>query len=183
MNRWKHSEQARNANNDPAVRVLSELGQSLEGAADPGNAFVQFSRLLERFLEIRKGFLALREGDRTRFLAIASWKNDGTHKTLSLRLPQTPSFFEKVAEHGQLYSESITQFFDGNSIERRLLFDDDTVSFMLRPLKHDGQLVGMLGYSSDVPEAFATVESGQLDAAFDQLAAVIGRRQTEHSPI
>jgi len=182
MNQWRHRESPHKTGSDQVGRVLSELQQSLAEAADPRDAFAQFSRLLERFLKIRKGFLALREGDQMRFLAIASWRDDGTVRTLSLRLPQVASFFEKVAEHGQLYSENITAFFDGNTIERRLLFDDDTVSFMLRPLKHEGQLVGLLGYSSDVPEAFVTVESGQLDSAFEQLAAVISRRQAVHNP-
>ena len=182
MSRWKHSEASYGTDSSPARRALAELRQSLEGAIDPRAAFAQFSRLLKRFLDIRKGFLALREGDQTRFLAIASWKDDGTQRTLSLRLPQAASFFEKVAEHGQLYSESITQFFDGNTVERRLLFDEDTASFMLRPLKHDGQLVGLLGYSSDVPEAFVTVESGQLDPAFEQLAAVLSHRSSETTP-
>lgn len=182
MSRWSHRESSYGSDRGLGRRVLAELRQSLEGAVDPRAAFAQFSRLLERLLEIRKGFLALREGNQTRFLAIASWKDDGTQRTLSLRLPQAASFFEKVAEHGQLYSESITQFFDGNTVERRLLFDEDTVSFMLRPLKYDGQLVGLLGYSSDVPEAFVTVESGQLDPAFEQLAAILSHHPTETAP-
>jgi hypothetical protein len=179
MNRWS----LRDSVDDPSAiqRVLTELNQSLQGIEDPRSAFAQFSHLLESLLDIRKGFLALREGDQTRFLAIAGWKKDGPPRSLSLRLPQAPSFFEKVAEDGRLYSERVAEFFDGNTIERRLLFDDDTISIMLRPLKHDGQLVGLLGYSSDIADAFVTAETGALDPVFEQLAKILAHRQPEHT--
>jgi hypothetical protein len=180
MSRWSPNESSDDAS--AIRRVLAELNQSLQEIEDPRSAFAQFSHLFESLLDIRKGFLALREGDQTRFLAIAGWKKDGPPRSLSLRLPQAPSFFEKVAEDGRLYSERVAEFFDGNTIERRLLFDDDTISFMLRPLKHDGQLVGILGYSSDVADAFVTAESGALDPAFDLLAMVMAHRQPVHAP-
>jgi hypothetical protein len=180
MNRWSHRESS-GVDHAPG-RILDELQQGLATSDDPRVAFAHFSRLLERHLDIRKGFLALREGDQTRFLAVAGWKKDGIQRRLSLRLPNIASFFEKVAEDGRLYSESVAEFFDGNTIERRLLFDDATVSFMLRPLKYDSHLVGLIGYSSDVADAFVTAESGALDPAFEQLAAMLGRKRPEHVP-
>jgi hypothetical protein len=166
-----------------ADRLLAALDEVLGSSRDPRVLFSEFSRVLESEFEIRKGFLALREGDQTHFLAVASWKQDGTRKNLSLRLPQAPSLFEKVAESGQIYSENFAELFDGNLIERQLLFDDDTVSFMLRPLKHEGRVVALLGYSSDVPDAFETIQEGTIDAAFDKLAACLGRLLPEATPI
>jgi hypothetical protein len=132
--------------------------------------FSEFTRLLEAEFEIRKGFLAIREGDETRFMAVATFIKGRTRKNLSLRVPSMPSLFEQVSESGEIYSDSFAELFDGNLIERRLLIDDDTVSFMLRPLKHDGKLVGLIGYSSDVPNAFVVFEEGLLNPAFDHLA-------------
>ena len=170
MNRWKHNEPSGEIHAREMERFITELAELLGSSVDPRELFSDFSRALESHYEIRKGFLALREGEQTRFLAVASWRTGGTRRNLSLRLPQASSFFEKVAESGQLYSENVGQFFDGNSIEKHLLFDDDTVSFMLRPLKHNGELIALLGYSSDVPDAFVTIQDGVLDRAFDQLA-------------
>ena len=162
-------------------RLVSEIEAVLAVSPDPRTAFSEFSRLLENIFDIRKGFLALREEDQTRFLAVASWRTGGERRSLSLRLPQTASLFEKVAETGQISSETFSEFFDGNRIERSLLFGDGTVSFMLKPLKHDARVVGIVGYSSDHPEAFAVVEDGRLDPVFDRLAAFLGRLQAAPS--
>jgi hypothetical protein len=160
--------------------LTAQIDEIMSTATDPRIAFSEFSRLMESTFEIRKGFLALREENQTRFLAIASWKKGGERRSLSLLLPQTPSLFEKVAETGQIYSETFAEFFDGNRIERSLLFDDNTVSFMLRPLKHEARVVGLIGYSSDIPDAFVTIEDGQLDPAFDRLATFLGHLQPSH---
>jgi hypothetical protein len=160
--------------------LTAQIDEILSTKIDPRTAFSEFSRLMESTFDIRKGFLALREENQTRFLAIASWKKGGERRSLSLLLPQTPSLFEKVAETGQIYSETFAEFFDGNRIERSLLFDDDTVSFMLRPLKHEARVVGLIGYSSDIPDAFVTIEDGHLDPAFDRLATFLGRLQPSH---
>jgi hypothetical protein len=151
------------------TQLVSELCQSVEEFDDPMDAFTNFSRLLETRFEIKKGFLALREGDQTRFLAVASWKKDKVRKKLSLTLPNTSSLFEKVAEN-------FATLFDGNFIERQLLLDDTTESFMLRPLKHEGRVVGLIGYSSEVPDAFVTIQEGYIDAAFESLGDCLGKR-------
>jgi len=177
---WFRSERLRRERSDDTVkRLTAQLDKLLAGASDPRETFSEFSRLLENEFDIRKGFLALRENDGTRFLAVSSWKKGGQRRRLSLRLPSASSLFEKVAETGQIYSETFAEFFDGNSVERNLLFDDETVSFVLRPLKYDARVVGLIGYSSDKPDAFVTIQDGQLDPAFDRLAAYLGTRQLE----
>jgi len=163
------------------ARLVTDIDAVLATSPDPSTAFSEFSRLLENNFDIRKGFLALREEQYTRFLAVASWKKGDERRSLSLRLPQTASLFEKVAETGQIYSETFSEFFDGNRIERSLLFGEGTVSFMLKPLKHDARVVGIIGYSSDRPDTFATLEDGLLDPVFDHLAAFLGRLQAAPS--
>jgi len=160
-------------------QLTADLDRLLEDSNDPRTVFTAFSRMLLQEFEIQKGFLALREGDQTRFLAIAAWRNGKTRKNLSLRLPTVSSLFEKVAESGQIYSENFADLFDGNFIERQLLIDENTASFMLRPLKHEALVVALLGYSSDVPEAFLAFEEGLLDPVFDRLGAFLGRLQAD----
>jgi hypothetical protein len=160
MNRFRDNRWSSERTAGKWAQLTAQVDEILSAATDARTAFSEFSRLMESTFDVCKGFLALREENQTRFLAVASWK--------------------KVAETGQIYSETFAEFFDGNRIERSLLFDDDTVSFMLRPLKHETRVVGLIGYSSDVPDAFVTIEDGQLDPAFDRLAALLGRLQTSH---
>ena len=183
MNRFRNDRLSDNKTTSIRASLTTQIDEILSVSTDARTAFSQFSRLMESTFDVRKGFLALREKDQTRFLAVASWKKGGERRSLSLLLPQTPSLFEKVAETGQIYSETFAEFFDGNRIERSLLFDDDTVSFMLRPLKHEARVVGLIGYSSDIPDAFVTIEDGQLDPVFDRLAAFLGRLQTDLSRV
>lgn len=154
--------------------LVSDLCRIVGNPDDQLTTFDSFSRLLETKFEIKKGFLALRAGNQTRFLAVASWKKDKVRKKLSLTLPNSSSLFEKVAESGQIFAENFASLFDGNFIERQLLMDDSTQSFMLRPLKHEGRVVGLIGYSSDFPDAFVTIQEGYLDDAFDSLGDFLG---------
>jgi len=164
-------------------RVAVDLDLVLRKKSDPRAVFNGLSRSLLQEFDIKKGFLALREGDQTRFLAVASWKEGRTRKNLSLRLPNISSLFEKVAESGQIYSENFAALFDGNYMERQLLLDDDTASFMLRPLKHDAKVVALIGYSSEVSEAFVAFEEGLLDPIFDRVGAYLGKLETEQSKL
>lgn len=153
--------------------LAENLDRVLNTFTDPGHIFVEFTRLLEDEFDIRKGFLALREGAYTRFIAVATWNDGKVRKNLSLRLPATHSLFEKVVEDGQVYSETFAELFDGSMFERRLLLDDETESFMLRPLKYEGQVIALLGYGSVRQHAFVTFEDGPLDPLIDRFAALI----------
>jgi len=154
-------------------QLLKSLDIRSSRLIDPQTLFSEFTHRLQDFYEIRKGFLAVREGRNTRFLAIASFNRGRTRRNLSLRLPPTSSLFDRVIEDGRIYTENFATLFDGNTIERQLLVDDSTSSFVLRPLKHDGQVVGLLGYSSDNPNAFVTFEEGLLDPIIDRFAGLL----------
>ena len=161
--------------NDAVRKLTQRLGEILADCSDPRMIFQEFTRELQRVYDITKGFLALREGDMTRFLAVATFSHGTVRKNLSLKLPNAPSLFEKVAESGQIYTENFAELCDGNLIEQRLLLDDDTHSFMLRPLKHEGRVIALLGYSSENPEAFVTFEEGLVDPALDEFGRLLGR--------
>lgn len=163
--------------NGAVNKLTQRLREVLVECSDPPTIFLRFTRELQRVYDITKGFLAIREGDMTRFLAVATFSNGTVRKNLSLKLPSAPSLFEKVADDGKLYTESFAELCDGNLIERRLLLDDDTRAFMLRPLKFDGRVVGLLGYSSDNPDAFVTFEEGLIDPALDEFGCVLGRME------
>jgi hypothetical protein len=159
------------------ARLVKNLREVLASGTEPREIFYEFTRVLEQGFRIRKGLLALREENQTQFLAIASWRAGSVHKRLSLRLPTVSSLFQKIAEDGRGYSDSFAGFFDGNMMERRLLMDEDTQSFVLRPIKYEGRVVAMLGYSSDSTDAFATLEESVLDPVTASFGEMIGRYQ------
>jgi len=63
-------------------------------------------------------------------------------------------------------------------IERRLLLGESARAFILRPLKHNAHVVGILAYSSDNPDAFAAFDEDLLDPFLDRFAELISRQST-----
>jgi len=176
--KWLDNEENSNLSPDGnSIDIISKLIESLSKAENPRDAFSILTDSLLDVYDIRKGFLALREYEQFRFLAIALFSNGKVKKNLSLKLPQTSSLFEKVAESGHIYSENFAELYDGNLIEKQLLLDDYSRSFMLRPLKFEGEVVALLGYSSENPDAFVTFEEGLFDPVLDLFAERINQLQ------
>jgi len=171
---WHEEHYEDNAGSELA-RVMDNLATALTDRQDPRDIFSVFTRHLEKVYAIKRGFLAIRDGDLTRFTAVASWRQGHERRNLSLALPQRGSLLQKVAEDGQVYAETFAQLYDGNMIERRLLMDDDTQAFMLRPLKHAGRVVAMLAYASDDENAFAAFNESVIDPLIDRFAEAIAR--------
>ena len=89
-----------------------------------------------------------------------------------MNLPHVKSLFEKVMDHGRLYTEGFSESFSGNFFEKKLLIDDGTRSFALHPLNCDGKIIGLVGFSSVKPGAFAMLEeddTANIIARFAQL--------------
>ncbi len=142
----------------------------------------QFSTLtkkLSRHLPIKKAVLVYRESQSNQLAAVATWCG-GERRTLSLRLPRESSLFAQVAEDGRDYAENFCACFSGNALERRLLLDEDSSAFMLHPVKCEGEVVGLMGFSSDDPSAFATCDDCYFDTLTTDLAVRIveARRQS-----
>ncbi len=140
---------------------------TLENHADPeqrcinlSQAFSELTEELIRDFDISKGVLVLRMRDTQDLAAISTWKDGAMRDGLTVSLPAKSSLFEKVAEDGVVYTEDFCESFSGNFFERKLLLDDDSRSFVVQPLKTDGQVVGLLAYSSDQPTAFAMFDEG-----------------------
>ncbi|MEE8577061.1 MAG: GAF domain-containing protein [candidate division Zixibacteria bacterium] len=135
--------------------------------------FSELTRKLQDYFEISKTVLVIKEETSSHFLAVATFSENKTRKNLSLRLPGHSSLFEKAAEMGLVYTESFCELFSGSAMERNLLLDEESRAYALVPLKHDGKVVGVLGLSSDQPDAFLMFENGCLDRIAAGLAARI----------
>ncbi|MFH1687425.1 MAG: GAF domain-containing protein [bacterium] len=148
---------------DKVVRPEAELSE----------VFAGLTRLLRRHYPINKGVLVLREEDGASLSAISTWHEGNVRDGLRLSLPANTSLFEKVAESGHAYTEDFCASFSGNFFERKLLLDDDSQCFAIQPLKSDGRVLGLLGYSSRRPDAFAMLNEGALDDIADKFGEVI----------
>jgi len=161
--------------------LLEESFQILQRFPDPRQAFLELTRVLEHQFSIHKAMLAVREDRAARFIAVATWDKGRCRRNLSLRLPTDRTLFAAVIEHGQMFAENFAELFDGSVIERQLLLDDDTQSFMLRPLKHEGTVVGLLGFGSANPDAFLLFEEGLFDRVMERLAETIAAHEPARS--
>lgn len=139
-------------------------------------SFFELTKYLRRNYDIDKGVLVLIDDGGHRLSAISTWHDGLSRDGLSLNLPADSSLFEKVIEHGQVYTEDFCGAFSGNFFERKLLLDDDSRSFVLQPLKSEGRVLGLLGYSSHRPTAFAMCNEGTFDEVAARFGAMIERK-------
>ncbi len=149
---------------------LAELVKRGESLSE---IFFALTRHLRETFEINKGVLVIRQQRPRRLAAVSIWNKGRGRDGLAVSLPCDSSLFEQVAEHGEVYTEHFCGAFSGNFFERRLLLDDNSRSFVLQPLKSDGQVVGLLGYSSENASAFTMFEEGTLDSIVEELGSVI----------
>ncbi|HOP08279.1 MAG TPA: GAF domain-containing protein [candidate division Zixibacteria bacterium] len=143
---------------------------------DLSETFFSITRELSKKYDIDKGVLVLRHDQDGKLAAISTWQRGFGRDGLALNLPTEASLLEKVAEDGRIYTEEFSGSFSGNFFERKLLLDDDTRSFVVQPLKSDGRVLGLMGFSSTQPCAFAMFEEGTVDRLADQLGALIQRK-------
>ena len=137
----------------------------------PSEVFFELTRRLHQRYPITRGALILKNDGR--LTAVSTWRHGLSGDGLGINLPDDSSLFLKVVENGRTYSESYAGFFSGNFFERKLLLDEHTRAFVLQPLKAGGEVIGLLGFSSEDPDAFAIFEDGALDEVADSLAARI----------
>ena len=142
-------------------------------------AFQTITNQLHKEYNIDKGVLILRPNAGRQLAAVSTWHLGIMRDGLKLNLPVEASLFEKVAEQGHVYTEDFCESFSGNFFERKLLLNDDSRSFVLQPLKFEGRVLGLLGYSSRMPMAFVTFEEGALDAICDRLGSIIDSSDIE----
>ena len=162
-----------NEPSDPAAAIGIDLKQLAGNGVDLADIFFELTRELLKHYAINKGVLVIRRDDTQCLAAVSTWKDGSTRDGLTVNLPADSSLFEKVAEHGQVYTEEFCGSFSGNFFERKLLLEDDSRSFVVQPLKANGQVVGLLGYSSASPTAFAMFEEGSVEKIAADLASVI----------
>lgn len=136
---------------------IRNLNQILDESAGPAEMFFEIADFISRQLFINKSVLVLKEKNSS-LCAVSTWKEGLRQDGLSLNLPRRHSLFEKVLEDGRPYLESFCGTFSGNFFERKLLLDDDSSSFALVPLKSEGNVVGLVGFSSHQPTSFTLME-------------------------
>ena len=142
-------------------------------ATELSQAFQNFTKELRKQYEINKGVLVVRQQDTRRLAAVSTWHDGSLRDGLTISLPNKTSLFERVAEDGRVYTEDFCESFSGNFFERKLLLDDDSRSFVVQPLKADGEVIGLLAYSSEKPTAFTMFDEGSADKTTQAFASEV----------
>ncbi len=173
----RDNEYSQNERSEESCQAFDEL---MSAHTDLSEMFFKLTRKLRREFDINKGVLILRQEQPSKLAAVSTWKGGLARDGLALNLPDQSSLFEKVAEQGQVYTENFCEAFTGNFFERKLLLDDNSRSFVLQPLKSNGHVVGLLGYSSERPTAFTLFEEGMLDEVAGELASIIEAKIHRH---
>lgn len=158
------------------VEFYYDIDAEWPRTADLSEVFQALTSELQNFYEFNRAILLIREDSGTRFMAVSTWDKGRIRKNLTLVVPGESSLFEKIAESGHLFSEEFCGIFSGNPFERDLLITDKTQSYAVQPLKNDGTVVGLIGFSSTEPSAFATFEEGALRLIAEQFARRIALR-------
>jgi GAF domain-containing protein len=176
---------ARRLNIDPnefpreLPNLWSKLKSPKSDQANLSDVFAELTRAIQRRYAIEKGVLVLRQEETNHLAAIATWEKGSVRTGLALTLPIESSLFEKVARSGQVYGNLPASSFEGNFFEQKLLMNPSSASFILQPLTVRGQVVGLIGFSSQRPEAFSDFVDGMLDGIAAQLAAMVDKKLTE----
>lgn len=165
-----------NSDGSDLSRLSENLRQSLSEAAEPSDVFGEFTRRLENSFYIHRGVLVVRRSEAMPLAAISTWHQGQLREGLTIRLPEQSSLFARVIDQGVPFTEDYCGNFSGNFFERKLLLDETTRSYVLQPLKCDGTAIGLVGYSSNEPTAFALFEDGLLDKAVAEMAEIIRER-------
>lgn len=153
-----------------------DFGSDIPEQTDISELFFELTRRLRGNFDIDKGVLLIRNFEDDSFSAVSTWQEDKVRYGLKIKLPTEPSLFQKIADNGRVYSEIFSGSFSGNFFEEKLLINDDSQSFVVQPLKSDGQIVGMIGYSSTEPTAFSMIEEGCLNEISQKLGRIIFRQ-------
>lgn len=159
--------------------IQFDFGSSRGHEVTVGDVFSEFTRRLQEKYDINRGVLILCKPGSSKLAAVSTWHNGAVHDGLSINLPDESSLFAKVAEEGHLYTDDFYGVFSGNFFERKLLLDENSRSFALHPLKRDGRVIGLVGYSSEKPTAFSVFEEGVLQDAVDQMSALLAQKSLE----
>ena len=161
---------------DKKPDTLSVFQTSHNGDSEPSEIFFELTRHLRSEFKINKGVLLLRPDAGSPLAAVSTWNNGQTREGLAIKLPSDSSLFEQVAKQGLVYTENFGAAFSGNFFEKKLLLEDDTKSFVLQPLKHNGEVIGLLGFSSDQATAFTLFEEGAVEKVVADFTEIIRER-------
>lgn len=166
---------SRNERRAPRYRI--DLSQLQGVVSTPSTLFATVTRTLCRYLSIHRGILAVETEGGARLTAVSSFNRSSEFRQLSLPIPETSSLLRKVAEHRFLYTDDYYGLFDGSSIERRMLIDEDTASIAVMPLMFEGSCVGVVAYASTEPQAFVGAEEDLLLPICEQFARLLAENQ------
>ncbi|MBI5266976.1 MAG: hypothetical protein HY851_07055 [candidate division Zixibacteria bacterium] len=167
---------------DPDTSETADRTQVKPAHTHLHELFVETARSIHRYIPLQRAILVVARDHYRDLIAVAGWGADqgGATRTLSLALPVENSLFAEVAGQRFGFTDDYFGLFSGNSIERRLLIDSRTHSYVIWPLRVEASVVGLVGLSSEYPGAFTEIEAIDPERTLAPLAGEMARLRAQH---
>jgi len=168
---------------EPDTAKFADTVQVKPAHAHLHELFVETARSIHRYIPLQRAILVVARAHYRDLIAVAGWSlsnRNGATRTLSLALPVEDSLFAQVAAQRFGFSDDYFGLFSGNSIERRLLIDDQTRSYVIWPLKVEASLIGLVGLSSEFPGAFTEIDAIDPERTLAPLTSEMAHLRAEH---
>ena len=156
-------------------RFIKSLSFRLKKAKGINEQFFSLTKKLSRLLSLSRAVLIVRSCKNDTLKVIAVRGRRLTRQGLALTLPDRDSILYSVFREGKVYSENLPGRFKGNFIERKLLLDKETASFVISPIICEEVVIGLLCLASPVPHTFAAFEDSVFEEILEPLGKVIKR--------
>jgi transcriptional regulator with GAF, ATPase, and Fis domain len=102
-----------------------------------------------------------------------------TGESLSLILPDKQSLLHSIFRKKEIFTENDPLKFDGNFLEKKLLFDNETKAVAVCPIWTNSHVSGLICFTSTIPQGFDMLERGILGAIANQFAPIMDNNVKE----
>ena len=170
-------------NNDPDTAPLTDITLAKPAHAHLHELFMETARSIHRYMPLQRAILVVARDHYRDLIAVAGWSlsdRSGGTRSLSLVVPTENSLFAQVAAQRFGFSDDYFGIFSGNSIERRLLIDSQTRSYVIWPLRVETSLVGLVGLSSEFPGAFTEIDAIDPERTLAPLTSEMAHLRAAH---
>jgi len=134
--------------------------------------FFCLTKKLNKFFSISNSILIVYSETDSCLKAIASKGSKARHG-LVLSLPREDSFLYSILDQGQIFTQNYPEELDCNFIEEKLLFQEETNSIAICPVRCNGSLRALLCLTSPIHYAFSMIDEGMLDGILHKFGEAI----------
>jgi hypothetical protein len=136
-------------------------------------AFRALVKHVRTTFDITHAALVRREGDCDRLVAMSMWNGGNNCRSLSLILPTGPSLLTEIAHDRRVFHDWSLTVSETSRMERQIIAGKAQGDLVVLPLIHDGRVVGLASFASELPDALATLDECALGAPGQHLTDLL----------